>query len=334
MFTGNITDEWDFILTEAKTFGIAALGVLSLDEIPKKQVEKYKAWLDGGFSADMDYLKNYQEVRFNPKNILEDSTTVICAGFYYGNGAINEGIWKNISSYARGRDYHKTVKKILNRLAGVIVQKYPSAKFRVVVDSAPVMERTLFVLAGLGSIGKNGMLIVEGAGSKLVLGEIFISGLPENMNGVNIKTAEMEAEAAVNVEAGKVKDEFSLCSDCSKCIKACPGGALNGDGTLDSNRCLSYYTIEYKGDDAIDYKGEVSAFFGCDICNDVCPHNRPHNNIEKTSFLEPPLNSIIADTPHDLLLMTEDNINKKLEGTALHRTGARLLKRNINNLLK
>ena len=170
----------------------------------------------------------------------------------YDFSAVTPASYGTIARYARGRDYHKVLKDRCIALMGRIRQAVPSFEGKAFVDSAPVMERTLAAESGLGWIGKNGCLFVPGQGSFVTLCEIFCN-LP--------------------LQAGKPTP--SRCGDCRSCVAACLTGAILSDGLVDSRLCISYHTIENRGSIPRELWPKFGVrLFGCDACQEVCPHNR------------------------------------------------------------
>ncbi len=303
MIAGNLSKEWMFLKDEAGALGICAIGTVSSRCIESKYVDLFKKWLLNGYDAEMNYMRNNREIRFNPASIMDDTTIIISAAFAYGDGAIKNGVWNHIASHARGRDYHKSIKKRMLKLGESIKKRFADVEFRVFTDSAPLMERSIAVMAGVGSIGKSGMLIVENVGPKVLLGELVCSGVAAGENSI--------------------VHSIDICKECNLCVDACPTMALNGDGTLDAGRCLSYLSGEFKDGDLPDEKRRMVKIFGCDVCSDVCPHN-----VNKKSFLEFPATINIAADIDELIKMSDRELQLKLQGTAMHRTGASMIKRN------
>jgi epoxyqueuosine reductase len=190
-----------------------------------------------------------------------------------------------IARYARGRDYHKILKRACIKLMDVIRSWQVGFEGRAFVDSGPVMERSLAALAGLGWIGRNGCLIVPGIGSYVLLCEI-ICNLPLRTDG----------------------PLDSSCGRCGQCVKSCPTGALMEDGTVDANRCVSCLTIEHRGEIAPEHWPQMGTrIFGCDACQEVCPHNvgcvnRPRFAHEAPKGEPVPAVGMLAEERHTLPL--------------------------------
>ena len=213
-------------------------------------------WLEEGKQGEMAWLGNHRELRIDPGEMLAGCRSVVVVADWYAAGGENEGGENSeregrIARYARGDDYHLTMKKRLIALCVLLRKNYPEESFRAAVDTAPVMEREHGARAGLGFVGKNTLLIEPGVGSYFFLGEI-------------LTTMEL-------VESGEVVTDH--CGSCTRCIDACPTDAIT-PYSVDARRCISYLTIEHRS--LIDEKYHEAMgdwIFGCDICQEVCPHN-------------------------------------------------------------
>lgn len=270
----------------ARDCGFELAGVAAA--APAEDRARYREWLAAGFAGEMGYLTDGRaDARDHPRNLLPSARSVICAGKLYNTplpystdvGAA-ERAW--ISRYAWSDDYHETVRRGLERLeAALRVAAGGPFESRIVVDTAPLLERSYARLAGLGWIGKNTCLIHEGAGSWFFLGELLVS-------------LEIEPDAPPP----------DRCGTCRRCIDACPTAALapapGGDGwMLDARLCIAYFTIELRG--AIpegSRAGMGGHVFGCDVCQDVCPWNRRAPATKDPAFearnFAPPLEKLAA----------------------------------------
>lgn len=216
---------------------------------------RLREWIDRGYHAGMEWMVTHFNKRVDPSSLMENTRSIVCVGMnYYHEDPPNphaDGV--KISKYARGTDYHDVLKKRLRQLLRQIREWAPEAQGRALTDSAPIMERPLAVRAGLGWIGKNGMLITPDRGSYLFLGELLLN-------------IELEPDTA---------EVPNHCGTCTRCIDACPTDAIVEPSVIDSNRCISYWTIEYKGESLPEeIAGNLDGWaFGCDICQQVCPWN-------------------------------------------------------------
>ncbi len=279
--------------------GFTRVGVAPAGQIPGR--ERFRRWLSSGGHGEMGYLARNVAKRFDPRLLVEGAQGVICVVLSYAPP--DDAPPLQIARYARGRDYHRVVRQRLRRLMDRLRELEPEFAGRAFVDSAPLAERSLAVLAGLGWIGRNGCLIVPGAGSYVVLGEI-VCNLP------------LIADKPI---AGG-------CGDCDLCVRACPTGAIDEDGTVDARLCLSYLTVEHRG--PIDRRvaaGMGERLFGCDACQQACPHNAdvPAGDPELT--LERPVARVNAA---DVLEWTEPDWDVMTRGSTTRRAGWTMWLRN------
>ena len=226
---GHVPAAWEFLRPAARDLGFVAIGLAPAAPVAKDATARYIDWITNGHSATLAYLSKHMDLRFDPTHplILQDATAIVVTAFPYGQGGQQQGIWKWVAAHARARDYHRTIKKRLKKLAVLISDRFPSSSARVFVDSAPVMERTWALSAGIGTLGKNGALMVPFIGPRVLLGEIVCTSVPGPPQPPPTPTA------------------FQLCGECSLCIDNCPTGALFAPATVDCRRCLSYWTIEH-----------------------------------------------------------------------------------------
>ncbi len=254
-------------------------------------------WLSRGAEAGMAYMRRNIHLRLNPKEIFPPVKTIISLAVNYYPGEVNYRRAK-ISRYALGRDYHRVMKKMMRRLFGFIRREFPGVEGRFFVDSAPVLEREIARKAGLGWIGKNTMLITRQYGSWVFLGEIFIS--------VELPPDEPFRE--------------NYCGTCNRCIEACPTGALK-PYFLDARLCLSYITVEHKGEIPEIYRERnMGWIFGCDICQEVCPWNRKAVKTGLKDFL-PRVPPSLDELP------SKEEFEGEFKGTPIKRAGYEKIKR-------
>jgi len=241
----------DWVKALATAGGFARVGVAAAGPLP--HMDGLDRWLSAGMHAGMAYMARNIELRKDPAAIVPGARSVICLVVPYApardvEAGPGQGV---IARYARGRDYHKVLKSRCHALMDTIRREEPAFDGRAFVDSAPLAERTLAVLAGLGSVGRNGCLIVPGLGSYVLLSEIVC-----------------------NLELVPDSPQAGPCDGCGRCVSACPTGALTGDGLVDSRRCISYWTLEDAGE-VPDFvaQGMGARVLGCDACQEACPHN-------------------------------------------------------------
>ncbi|MFA5864959.1 MAG: tRNA epoxyqueuosine(34) reductase QueG [Phycisphaerae bacterium] len=213
----------------------------------------YQDWIKNNYAGSMEYLHRHIEKRLDPRLLVPEVKTILCLGLNYFQKSTEPSAEGQISVYAWGRDYHLVMKDMLHRLAGKISELVGrDFVYRAFVDSGPVLEKVLAQQAGLGWIGKNSCLINRDAGSFVFLGELFLDfELPVNEPGEN------------------------YCGRCQKCIEACPVRAIVAPSVIDARRCLSYLTIEHRGEiDSGLAERMGHCLFGCDLCQQVCPFNQ------------------------------------------------------------
>ncbi len=277
---------------------------------PVRSLEEYRDkidyWIDRRFHAGMFYMERNIEKRINPALMVDGAQSVVVTGMNYYR-KYKPGDDKPVfSRYALGQDYHSVLKDRLQILLDFIKEKHPGTEGRVFVDTAPVLERGWAVAAGLGWAGKNSMVINKSIGSFFFIGVVIIN-------------------TRMEYDSPETKD---YCGNCRKCIDTCPTGAILENRMINSNRCLSYLTIENKGDiqeEYIDKKGQK--VFGCDICQEVCPWN---NKAKETTIKEfDPLPEILNYTAENWKNITEEEFNRIFKTTAIMRAGYEGFMRNI-----
>ena len=238
------------IRREVFAVGAYACGVVRAMPVAAEAVARYEEWLADGNAGNMDYLGHYGEVRRDPRLLLdgEGARTLIVTLFaYQDNVHPAEGV-PYIAHYALGQDYHDVLRRRLKTVIGQLRPRF-GGKWRVCVDSAPLMERYWAARAGLGVIGDNGCLIVPGVGANFFIATI-------------VTTAQMPTDDPV--------EGTSHCLGCGRCVRECPTGALRGDGSVDARRCISYLTIESHDDIPADIP-MGNTLYGCDVCRRACP---------------------------------------------------------------
>ncbi|HFA47976.1 MAG TPA: tRNA epoxyqueuosine(34) reductase QueG [Bacteroidetes bacterium] len=296
------------IRNEALRLGFSFVGFAKSKPL-EAEAKRLEQWLNQGFHGKMKYMENHFEKRTDPGKLVPGAKSVIVLLHnYFPEGEQNKEAPK-LARYAYGEDYHFVIKRKLKDLLRFIRENIGEVDGRCFTDSAPVMERDWAKHAGTGWTGKNTLLIHPRAGSYFFIAEL-------------ITDLELEADSPM-------KDH---CGTCTRCIDACPTGAISPQGYLmDSSKCISYLTIELREAIPEAFRGKMENWmFGCDICQEVCPWNRfsvPHN--------EP------AFEPHpDLLGMgrreweeiTEEVFRKIFKKSAVKRTKFAGLKRNLEFL--
>ncbi len=258
--------------------------------------------------GEMGYMARNQEKRLDPKLLVENAKTVIVVlQNYYPKKIQGENGEPVISKYAYGTDYHFVMKDKLRKLLEFIREEVAECNGRPFVDSAPVLERAWARRAGLGWVGKNSNLISVEHGSFFFIGELIL-------------------DAELSYDKPKLVNDY--CGTCTRCIDACPTNAIIGNRTIDARKCISYQTIELKGELTEQLKGKFeNRVFGCDICQDVCPWNlksEPHN---EASFEPHP--KLFELTQKEWQTMERPLFNELFRNSAVKRTGYKGLKRNL-----
>jgi epoxyqueuosine reductase len=262
-------------------------------------------WLKKGYHGDMSWMENYFDKRLDPRKLVPGAKSVISVLLnYYPDEEQDNGAPK-ISKYAYGRDYHKVIRAKLKRMLNGIREEIGEVDGRGFVDSAPIMERAWAKRSGLGWIGKHSLLLTKGTGSFYFIGTLIL---------------DLELE-----QDGPVTDH---CGSCTACIDACPTDAIVAPTVIDSNRCISYLTIEYKKELPQEYQSKMDGWaYGCDICQDVCPWNRfsePHTepDFEIRDHIKSKDWSDWEEISHELW-------DKMMQGSPIRRTGYEGFRRNI-----
>ncbi len=269
-------------------------------------------WLAKGYHGSMEYMERHGTKRSRPAELVPGTMRVISARMDYMTDAarpaaelLNEPDKGLVSRYAMGRDYHKVMRKRLQKLATRVEQEIGPFGYRVFVDSAPVLEKALAEKAGLGWIGKHSNLLNLQAGSWFFIGEIF-TDLPLPVD----RPAE------------------NHCGDCVRCITACPTGAIVGPYQVDARKCISYLTIELKEAIPEELRPLMgNRIFGCDDCQLVCPWNRFSKPSQEEDFL--PRNDLDDSDLVQLFSWSEQEFLERTEGSAIRRTGYEGWLRNI-----
>jgi len=286
----------DFIRKASENENFIKCG-FSKFEILKKEGELLKAWLDENRNGEMKWMNNSFEKRINPSLIQEDIKSVISLAYIYDTPILHseDSNIPRISRYAWGnRDYHKVIKKKLKSICSAIESGFEGVKTKYYIDDGPVMDKTWAVRSGIGWQGKNTNIISNEFGSFFFIGTIFI-----------------------NKELEYDKSTEDLCGSCMICINECPTNALYDEYKIDSNLCISYQTIENRGEipESINIKGWI---FGCDICQDVCPFNGKKIFTSDENFF--PKEEVFNKSAFELINFSEEKFNKTFDGTPVKRT--------------
>lgn len=268
---------------------------------------RLERWLKAGYQGAMKYMENHFDLRVDPTLLVPGARSVITLLKNYYPAERQQPDAPGISKYAFGKDYHEVIRSQLNELLSILRDEIGEIQGRGFVDSAPVLERSWAVNSGLGWVGKNGNLINRTAGSFF-----FIATL--------ITDLDMEPDAPF---------QGDYCGTCTRCIDACPTGAILPGPVINGSQCISYYTIELK--DALLPATQEGKFgkwvFGCDVCQDVCPWNRFSKPHQEPAFA--PIPAILNLSTQDWQDLTEEEFKKIFQHSPLKRSKWKGLQRNV-----
>lgn len=297
------------IKEEALRIGFSACGFAKAGPVCDEVAEKLDIWVDGGCHAGMGYMERNRHLRLDPTQLVPGCRTLIVVALnYYPQQLIPQEEFQ-IAYYAYGEDYHRVVKDKLHQLLTYMKILVPEVQGRAFCDTAPLLERYWAVKAGLGFIGRNRTLIIPGKGSYFFLGVL----------AVDIELQESAYEGPLS------------CGDCKRCFVACPTGALAEEG-IDCRRCLSYLTIEHRGEMPDEYGKKLgNRIYGCDSCQRACPHNRNAEPTAEPAFTLP--DEVASLTCEEWAQLTPERYHMLFKNSAIGRAGYEGLMRNISCLL-
>lgn len=279
----------------ALSIGFDACGICEAEEIEVIESNHYQEWIDRGYHADMEYMARNIDKRSDPTLLVDNAKSIISLALnYYPHEKQSEAV-PQFAYYAYGKDYHDVMKAKLQQLFGYIQTLIPNIGGRVFCDTAPVLERYWAAKAGLGFIGKNTLLIIPKRGSYFFLGEVIID-------------AELSYDKPLSLSCGK----------CTRCLQACPTGAIEQPHLLNAKKCISYQTIENKGEiDPTIVPLLNNRMYGCDICQQICPWNRyarPHTTEEFT-----PKEEFLSMDHESIANMLVEDYQRIFKGSAVKR---------------
>lgn len=274
-------------------------------------LEFYKNWLKLGYHSEMQYLEDHLPEKADPQKLGTKLKSALVMAFPYLPHPEGQDFplkHLKLAQYAQGQDYHFWIKRHLQDLVTDLQKKFPQDQFLVLTDSGPLMERDLAYRAGLGWIGKNSCLIHPKKGSLFLIGEILTS-------------LDFQNQPELTPDH---------CGKCQACIEVCPTQALKSPRLLDANLCISYWTIESRKLPPENLRKAMGDwFFGCDLCQTVCPWNqkpiKAQDSLQSTSHSE---SGSLTEELRWILASSGKKIEKQLKGTALMRAGSFGLKRN------
>ncbi len=296
------------IKRRATAIGFSAVGIARLDR--NAHAAELDAWLAAGRAGTMTYIHRQAEKRKDPRTIFPGAKTAVVTLTNYFHGAWGPGPRARgparVAQYAWSSDYHDVLGERLEQLAEAVRLLAPGSKTRCYVDAGPVPERELAQVAGLGWIGKNMMLIHPEIGSFTFIGVILTD-------------AELEPDLPF---------EADRCGTCRRCLDACPTQAFVGPRDLDARACISYLTIERRGDFTAAEQLQVGEWlFGCDICQDVCPWNVSFAQVTADEGLAP-RPDVMAPDSEAVATMSDEDFARHYGDTPFSRPGAAGMRRN------
>jgi epoxyqueuosine reductase len=301
------------IKDRALDIGFNKVGIVRARALTNEQT-RLQEWLARGYQGEMSWLEREPEKRTDPLQIFPaaKSVIVVALNYYTAHHHSDEPGLGKVSRYAWGDDYHDVVGAKLRSLLDWLRQEAPAAEGKACVDIQPMMDKAWAVRSGLGWLGKHTNLITPDYGSWVFIGELLLN---------------LELE----YDGEQVEDH---CGTCTLCLEACPTGAITEPYVVDSTRCISYATIELRNPELPhDIENKLQGwFYGCDICQDVCPWNRFEQTTNESSF-EPRPGNVSANLS-EILELTADSYAERFRKSAMKRAKLTGLQRNARALLK
>jgi epoxyqueuosine reductase len=306
---------------KALDLGFDLVGITDASPLPTDYLQRLAAWLDAGYAGQMTWMLKNLEKRVNPARLLPGAQSVIVVGLNYkpplvpppapakrsedGSSAIRHPSSGIVASYARYEDYHPFIKKQLRKLVDFLIRTAgPGLKFKICVDSSPLLERPLAERAGLGFVGKNHMLTNSIFGPQIFLGEIITN--------LNLRVTSDEPRA-------------TECGSCDKCVSSCPTGALLPNGHFNAAKCINYLTIESDTEIPSDLAPKIgNHLFGCSDCLLACPYQQKAPSCANSQFAYYPDRAQL--NLNDILNLTEDQFQNRFVNSPILRPGLAHLK--------
>jgi epoxyqueuosine reductase len=311
--TSVFTELTQQIKEQTRVLGFQKVGIVRAEKLAPEE-GKLREWLARGYQGEMHWMTRAPEERADPRKIFPGARSVIVVALNYytpNKHQVGDGAGK-VSRYAWGDDYHEVIGSKLQQLLSWIKEQNPSVEGKVCVDIQPLMDKAWAVRAGLGWLGKHTNVITPEFGSWVFIGELLLN-------------IELDYEA-------EVSDDH--CGSCTLCIDACPTGAIDEPYLLDSNRCISYATIEFRGANLPEnIKGNLDNWiYGCDVCQDVCPWNRFEAPTVEDAFQPRPGN--VNLNLAEVLSLTPQSYAQRFRHSAMKRAKLSGLQRNAHALLQ
>lgn len=298
------------IKKKAIELGFQKVGIAKAEPTPKEKSD-LESWLTSGYHGTMEWIYKRKDERGDIHTYFPEARSIISVALNYHNENNQDNLNSDLkfSNYAWGDDYHDILKAKLFELLKWINKSFKNVKGLVCVDTAPVMDKVWAQRSGLGWIGKHTNLITRDYGSWVFLGEIILD---------------------IELESDKPFID-DLCGSCTACIDACPTKALD-EYKINANNCISYLTIEHRGEFLVDQDDLHGWIYGCDICQEVCPWNEKFSTISNIKEFEPK-KEILDWSNEDWKSLNEENFRILFKGSAVKRTKFIGLKRNIDKSL-
>lgn len=301
----SLTQQYTHLIKQKATeLGFVYCGIAKA-EFLEEEAPRLENWLNRQMHGQMQYMENHFDKRLDPRLLVDGAKSVISLLLNYFPAEPQAADTFQISKYAYGQDYHFVIKEKLKLLLQYIQEVVGEVSGRAFVDSAPVLDKAWAKKSGLGWVGKNSNLITPQVGSFYFIAELIVD-------------LELEYD-------GPIKD---YCGTCTKCLDACPTGAIVEPYVVDGSKCISYFTIELKEQIPTEVSGKFGNWiFGCDICQDVCPWNRFAKPHQEPAFNAPA--TLKEFSRQDWQEITAEVFREVFRGSAVKRTGYHGLLRNI-----
>jgi epoxyqueuosine reductase len=301
------------IKQRARAIGFDLVGLVRAEALEPER-RRLLEWLSLGYHADMKWMARDPETRVDPRKLFPQarSVVVVALNYYTPYQHSENSQTGKVSRYAWGEDYHEVVASKLRMLLAWIKEQIPDAEGKICVDIQPLMDKAWAVRAGLGWIGKHSNLITQRFGSWVFIGELLLN-------------------LELDYDTEQVEDH---CGTCTLCVDACPTAAISEPYVVDSNKCISYATIESRAPDMPDELADKldSWLYGCDICQDVCPWNRFEETTNESRF-NPRIGNVNASLS-EIEELTPETYAERFRGSAMKRAKLAGLQRNARALIQ